>query len=232
VRIVPVADELRRRTSFKSLRQAWPEFLLHDPNSNRYWSRLYDDYPDFQFAAVDGNEVLAEGNALPMKDLPDGWRDAFRCRFERDEPSNVLCALAVLVGREHQGQGLSRAMLEHMRALAADRGWDLVAPVRPTLKATYPLVPIEHYADWRRSDGLLFDPWLRTHERLGARVEGIAAEAMRVPGTVSEWEAWAGMAFPESGSYVVPGALTLVEIDREDDAGLYVEPNVWMRHRR
>jgi hypothetical protein len=38
------------------------------------------------------------------------------------------------------------------------------------------------------------------------------------------------MAFPESGQYVVEGALVPVEIDRERDRGLYVEPNVWMLH--
>jgi hypothetical protein len=38
------------------------------------------------------------------------------------------------------------------------------------------------------------------------------------------------MAFPESGDYIVPGALVPVQIDRERDLGHYVEPNVWMRH--
>jgi hypothetical protein len=38
------------------------------------------------------------------------------------------------------------------------------------------------------------------------------------------------MAFPESGAYVVPGALVPIEIDRECDEGLYLEPNVWMVH--
>jgi hypothetical protein len=47
---------------------------------------------------------------------------------------------------------------------------------------------------------------------------------------VAEWEEWTGMAFPESGDYVVPGALVPVQIDRERDEGRYVEPNVWMRH--
>ncbi|MGC2191819.1 MAG: hypothetical protein WA751_05750 [Candidatus Dormiibacterota bacterium] len=47
---------------------------------------------------------------------------------------------------------------------------------------------------------------------------------------MSEWEDWAGMAFPRSGRYVVPGALDLVEIDREADRGTYVETNLWMRH--
>jgi hypothetical protein len=54
---------------------------------------------------------------------------------------------------------------------------------------------------------------------------------MRIEGTVPEWEEWAGMSFPESGEYVVPGALTLVSIDCEADHGVYVEPNVWMHHR-
>ena len=58
----------------------------------------------------------------------------------------------------------------------------------------------------------------------------VASESMRIPGTVPQWEQWADMALPESGSYVVPGALAPVEIDRERDEGLYVEPNVWMVH--
>jgi hypothetical protein len=54
---------------------------------------------------------------------------------------------------------------------------------------------------------------------------------MVVTGTVTEWEEWAGMAFPETGRYVVPRALDLVEIDRERDLGAYAETNLWMRHR-
>ena len=102
--------------------------------------------------------------------------------------------------------------------------------MRPNLKHRYPLVPMERYITWRRPDGTHLDPWLRTHERLGAEIVRVAPESMRVPGTVAEWEEWAGMAFPESGSYVVPGALVPVEVDRERDEGLYVEPNVWMVH--
>jgi hypothetical protein len=54
---------------------------------------------------------------------------------------------------------------------------------------------------------------------------------MRVTGTVAEWEEWAGMAFPETGTYIVPGALVPVEVDLERDVGLYMEPNVWMAHK-
>jgi hypothetical protein len=54
---------------------------------------------------------------------------------------------------------------------------------------------------------------------------------MLVTGTMAEWEEWAAMRFPESGAYVVPGALNPVEINREADQGRYLEPNVWRRHR-
>ena len=42
---------------------------------------------------------------------------------------------------------------------------------------------------------------------------------MMIPGTVADWEEWTGMQFPETGTYVVPGALQPVEIDVESDAG-------------
>jgi hypothetical protein len=68
------------------------------------------------------------------------------------------------------------------------------------------------------------------HERLGAELLRVAPASMTVEGPVGEWEEWTAMAFPESGDYVVPGALVPVTIDRDRDLGRYVEPNVWMRH--
>jgi hypothetical protein len=107
----------------------------------------------------------------------------------------------------------------------------LVAPVRPTLKSLHPLTPIERYARWQRSDGEPFDPWLRVHWRMGAKYLKIAPEAAVITGTVAEWEGWTGMSFPESGEYVVPGALQPITIDWEPDTERYEDPNVWMRHR-
>lgn len=226
MRIEQVGAEHRALDSYRGLSRGWPEFLLHDPLSNEHWNRLYSEFPEFQFVAVEDGEVLAEGCAIPVSGMPAAWRQAFLSEGEPDR----LCALQVLIGPEHQGRGLSRPLLEHLRSLARARGWELVAPVRPTWKERYPLAPIERYARWRRADGLLLDPWLRVHERLGATVIGTAPEAMRIPGTVADWQDWTGMAFPETGSYVVPGALVPVEIDVERDLGLYVEPCVWMRH--
>jgi hypothetical protein len=107
----------------------------------------------------------------------------------------------------------------------------VIAPVRPSWKERYPLVPIERYAAWRRDDGLLFDPWMRVHERLGADVLRPEPRSLHITGAVAEWEDWVGMPFPESSEYVFPQGLATVRIDREADRGEYWEPNVWMRHR-
>ena len=222
----------------------WPEYNTHGDVLYDYWLRLDEAFAEYQFALYDekADAVLAEGHSIPCawdgtpEGVPDGIDglivDAFRLRDEGGA-ATTLSALAIEIAPAHQGGGLSRTMIGAIRALAADHGLpDLIAPLRPTWKERYPLTPIERYASWRREDGLLFDPWLRVHERLGAEVIGTAPEAMRIPGTVAEWEEWAGMAFPESGHYVVPRALVPVEIDRERDEGLYVEPCVWMRHAR
>jgi hypothetical protein len=87
------------------------------------------------------------------------------------------------------------------------------------------------FAQWDRGDGLHLDPWIRTHQRPGAAILGPALDSMVIKGTVAQWEEWAAMmAFPETGSYVVPDALDAVEIDRDADRGTYSETNLWMRH--
>ena len=134
-----------------------------------------------------------------------------------------------MIDPRHRGRALSSVMLKHMCSLALEHGLDcLIAPVRPTLKQRYPLIAMERFASWRRADGSLLDPWLRTHERLGAEVLAVAPESMRIDAPVADWEEWTGMSFPEDGDYVVDGGLVPVRF--EGGTGLYVEPNVWMRH--
>jgi hypothetical protein len=57
------------------------------------------------------------------------------------------------------------------------------------------------------------------------------APAATMTGTVDDWQAWTGMAFPSSGEYVIPAGLSTLRIDREHDCGTYTEPNVWVQHR-
>jgi hypothetical protein len=137
----------------------------------------------------------------------------------------------VAIAPNHQGKGLSTKMLKAMKALGQRHRFEmLVIPVRPNLKSRYPLIPIERYITWRRGDGRPFDTWLRSHTSVGADIVGPCLRSTLIEGTVSEWEEWAKMEFPDSGSYVVPGALVPVEIDRMLDRGVYLEPNVWVRH--
>ena len=65
---------------------------------------------------------------------------------------------------------------------------------------------------------------------MGAEQLQAAPKATTIIGTVAEWEEWTGMSFPESGEYVVPGALQPIAVDREQNLGTYSDPNIWMRH--
>jgi hypothetical protein len=224
--------------AWERTRDTLPEYNDHGDVLNEYWPRLTDERPDFQFHLVgEGDEIHARARSIPLRwdgtveDLPAGIDGAIARGF--DEPdANALCALLVQVPRDVQSRGTSAVALEAMSEIARRHGLgSLIAPVRPSWKERYPLVLIDRYAEWRRADGLLFDPWMRVHERLGATVLKPEPRSLRITGTVEDWEGWTGMAFPETGDYWFPGGLATVLIDRDQDTGAYWEPNVWMLHR-
>ena len=106
--------------------------------------------------------------------MPDGIDAAIEQIFvsvSAGEPVNTLCALAAESPREGRARGLAVHLLRACVRSSVRQGLThLVAPVRPSFKDRYPLTAIERYVRWRRDDGQLFDPWMRVHERLGARV--------------------------------------------------------------
>jgi hypothetical protein len=213
----------------------FPEYLQNNTPGNLYWGRLYDDFPGHQLALVEEGELLAELHSVPTPwdgspdDLPSGWDEAFLRAFESDREPDVLCALAISVRPDQQGRQLSSRMLTEMRRTAAAAGLrELIAPVRPTRKSDYPLIPIERYMSWRRPDGTHFDPWIRVHELVGGKILVAAPESMRMEAPVSDWEAWTGMQFPGDGDHIVPGMLAPLHV--RDGVGRHVEPNVWLRH--
>jgi GNAT superfamily N-acetyltransferase len=222
----------------------WPEFLHHDAVVEALWQYLYELAPDYQFALLDDNSkaLVAIGNCIPIRwdgdprTLPDRGVDAVledgvACLRE-GATATAASALMIVVSPERLGHGISGEAIRAMAEVVGRHGLtELVAPVRPTDKHRYPLVSIERYIRWRRADGLPLDAWIRVHERVGGEIVRPAAAAMRVTGSVAEWERWTGMALPESGSYVIPGALVPVEIDRDRDLGAYQEPACWVRHR-
>lgn len=221
----------------------WPRFLRQrdELGLGRYWPSLFTTFADFQLYVMEGHRVVAVGQTVPFPwdgtpgGLPGSIADVLRLALEARSNGGrptALCALAAIADPERRGRGLSAEVLRAMAAIARQHGLaTLVAPVRPTLKATYPLTPMERFVRWTRPDGAPLDPWIRTHWRLGAEIVKVAPRTLVIVGSVADWEAWTDMAFPDSGPYVVPGALQPVVIDRRQDRGRYEDPNVWMLHR-
>jgi hypothetical protein len=227
--------DLREIRSETLSHRTFPEYMHHNQSGTRFWRRLYDEHPDYQLALVDGDQLIAELHSVPMPwegtlaDLPSGWDDAFTRAFESGRPATVLCALAISVLPERQGEQLSSSMVNAMCNAARAGGLAAVlAPVRPTLKHRYPLIPIKQYVTWRRDDGSHFDPWIRIHELVGGEILAPAPNSMVIEAPVSDWEEWSGMRFPEDGTYIVPEMLAPLEV--HDGVGLHVEPNVWLKH--
>ena len=223
--------------------EVWPEYNMHGEVPGRYWDRLYDAFPEWQFVLYDpaAGTVLAEGNTIPV--AWDGTDDGlgpgidatiaagFGLRAAAGRPTAVS-ALAAKIPPRHQGRRLSGVLLTAMAGLAREAGLGhLVAPVRPSHKDRYPTIPIERYARWTRPDGSPFDPWVRVHTQLGARIGPAIPHSMHITGTVGDWESWTGMRFPETGDYVFPAGLATMHIDRDGDLGEYWEPNIWIIHR-
>lgn len=211
---------------------------MHGNNSGRYFGSLYPEHAGLQILFTDrrSGRVAARGRTIPFRwdgtlaDLPDGI-DAAGLRAV-DDPGDptALSALAAEVAPGYQGSGLSGLVIAAMAEVA--RAHDLtalVAPVRPSWKDRYPLTPIGRYAQWRRKDGLPFDPWIRVHARLGARILTVAPRSMEITAPVPDWETWTGLAFPEDGEYVFPGGLAPLTVTA--GTGAYWEPNVWMQHQ-
>lgn len=227
-------DEIDRVTT-----EVWPAYLLF--HGLKHWQLLFDVFPDFQLLFCDPEDrLLAIGHTVPLPwdgtpaTLPSSLDDILvraKNARENEEPSSALCAVAAMVDPKYRGLNLSPAMISQMRVVARQNGCrTLIAPVRPTWKSRYPLTPMNRYVNWIRNDGTPLDPWIRVHWRLGARPLGLTSTRLTVEATVEQWETWTGMVFPESGSYVIEGALQPLEINREKNVGKYSDPNYWMEH--
>ena len=216
----------------------WPEYNNHGNHAASYFSALVPAHADLQVLFIDQRHqrAIARARTIPFRwdgtldDLPAGI-DAVGIRaIAESSPPSALSALAAEVDPAYQGSGLSALLIKAMRGVAQRRGLaPLVAPVRPSWKDRYPLIPIARYAGWRRDDGLLFDPWLRTHERLGGEILRTEPRSLEITAPVADWERWTGLWIPEAGSYVFPEGLAPVEVS--DGTGTYFEPNVWVLHQ-
>ncbi|MCM2580143.1 hypothetical protein [Streptomyces meridianus] len=220
--------------------KGFPEFITADRLVKDFIGRVREFFADLNLMLVADDTPVAAGWGVPVtwdglpQTLPTGYTDALVRAVEGREhgvDADTLVVCGAVVTPALEGRGFAGEMLTALRRTAQNAGLArVVAPVRPTTKARYPLTPIETFMAWCREDGLAMDPWIRTHQRLGAEIVAAAPASQTMTGTVAEWERWTGMVFPASGDYVIPDGLSLLRIDRSADEGVYCEPNVWMRH--
>jgi GNAT superfamily N-acetyltransferase len=237
------------RTDYRELvrgltKLSWPEFMLHDQIAGELWHELLDRFAEYQLALydVENDRVAAMGNSFPLRwensltNLPEGgWDWAFMEAVNNHKQglsSNVHCAIQVVIHPDYRGQGLGTRTLDAVLAVSQFKGFQaLIIPVRPSEKSNYPLINIDDYLTWKNEDGLPFDAWLRVHAQIGGKIIKACHESKTIRGTRAEWEQWTKMKFPQSGGYIISGALNPMEMNLEKDEGVYIEPNVWMVHQ-
>lgn len=241
--VVTLAERPDLRDEMWSLPNTWPTFMRQDPIGNLYYGKLAESFPELQLLALDEQStVIGKVHSVPMRwdgsfsGLPDrGWdavlERAFGPNFSAAE-CHAASLIEAFIAPEYAGRGLSGKLLLAARDNAAKLGYrDLLGPIRPTGKADFPNEAMGDYVARVNGEGLPVDPWLRTHVRLGAVVMKVCPVAMTIPGTLAQWRDWTGLELASSGAAEVPGALNPVHISVEHDHGVYVEPNVWVRHQ-
>ncbi|MFJ8085995.1 GNAT family N-acetyltransferase [Streptomyces sp. NPDC096205] len=221
--------------------EGFPAFITADRVVKRYIGRVREYFAEFELILVDERDMpVAAGWGVPLRwdgtvdGLPGGYTDALVRAVEGREQGlepDTLVICGAVVHPSLRGRGLAGETLMALRRTAREAGLGkVVAPVRPTSKEQFPLMPIEDFMRWRRTDDTHVDPWIRTHERLGAQLLAPAPESQIMTGTVAEWKEWTGLDLPLTAEYVIPGGLSVLRLDKAADHGVYREPHVWMRH--
>jgi GNAT superfamily N-acetyltransferase len=221
---------------------AWSElgFLNYTRAHYAFYADLLAQFPEYQLCLVDERlgYPVAAANCVPLAcDGPDalppeGWDWVVETAAAGgSKPRNTLGALAISVPSVHRAKGYARRMIHALLMLAAEKKLrGVVAPVRPSAKADHPFVSIEDYVTWSDGAGRAYDPWLRSHFAAGGKLVGPCARSMVINEKLGFWETWTKRRFEESGRYALEGGLTPVEIDVEQQTGLYEEPNVWVTY--
>src|ERR687885_2136082 len=114
--------------AWERTRDVLPEYNNHGDVLNRYWSRLTQEQPEFQFHLVDrSGEILARARSVAVRwngtvdDLPAGIDGAIARGFD-EGGADALCALVIAVAPAAQSRGVSRTALEAMIGIADDHG--------------------------------------------------------------------------------------------------------------
>jgi hypothetical protein len=236
--------ELGSPEVYRLSQEAWPGFLLGE-------SDIPDPALKFQLPLRDFRErfrvfgiretatgtLIAFMQAVQVKvdlsarDLPDdGYRFSIHDAAIRSS-KNCLSLVEASVDMRFRGLGLSRHLIARAKREARAMGFEtMIAPVRPTLKSQNPGVTFADHCRRKRSDGRLFDPWLRTHVESGAAIQNICNNSVRVQATLAKWREWTGLDLATPGPQDLPGALAPMMVDPDAGIGTYAEANIWVRY--
>lgn len=221
--------------------KAFPEFLYYSEIAAKTWEKMITYYKEYQLLFLHDGKIVCVFNCMPMnlditdEELPEeafnwglekGIKD-----FEDGKEINAALGVQIIIPSEYQGKGISSIAVVEIKKICAQKGIKkLIIPIRPTLKSKYPINDMDNYINWKNVKGLPFDPWLRVHVKQKGKIIRTCKSAVEIKGTIKQWEGWTNMKFPESGWYVVKGALCPIKIDTEKNLGIYIEPNVWVSH--
>lgn len=222
-----------------SITSAFPKIIFKSQAIQDYWEKLEKYFPDFQLLLLDENEdVIGSINTIPffwdrpISELPDeGWDWMLEkgvLGHENNLAPNFLGGLQVIVRKNYLGKGYSKWLIERGKQRMKEAGFDhLLIPIRPIFKHKHPLMKMEEYMQLK-TDGVLYDPWIRTHTKSGAQIIKVCTRSMTIKGDVQYWSGILGQQIKHSGLYTVEGGLNPVSIQLEEDLGVYTEENIWI----
>lgn len=210
-------------------RQVWARFH-YETDGVPDWD--YD--PDLWVVGVRDGRIVATADGCRVRwdgrpeHLPPSWTDVLR-NAPHAAASRWASALGTSILPSARGGRLGERMLAALAARAQMLNMHgMLAPVRPAARAQYPHLPVSTYARMRLADGRHVDPWLRAHERSGARIIGWAERSMDVSAPVEDWERWLGYPLPAEGRLLIDGAIGWLRLS--DGIGRLSEDSVWVLH--
>ncbi|KAK2749371.1 hypothetical protein FQN57_006303 [Myotisia sp. PD_48] len=257
--LLKVGDEGQESVigSANSIPFFWPELVSSSPSQE-----VLDTLPDGGLSTVitrGARQYLKREGLPPLMPPFTACQQRDSKTSERCEKPNALCALAITLVPGMRQQGLADMMIKRMKQAAIEAGFHiLVVPLRPTKKAEYPLVDIEEYMRWEQTDKtgtvqadpkLPFDPWLRKHIRMGARLVKAARSSTTYQTTRARWSSWINqdladqtkqldetdwLVEPSTGKkyteITFQGGLAPLRVYKDEDIATYIEPNIWIYH--
>ena len=121
---------------------------------------------------------------------------------------------------------------DEVSALAKTHGFKaVIAPLRPSEKRFFRDMDIKDYIAMRKpGTDLPFDPWIRLHVKLGARIIKPCLESVVISEPLEKWTQWTGVTFDKSGLYSIPGGDEPLVVDVEENQGDYSASGVWVVH--